>query len=167
MEIHCSIRDTYVVQQQLVSNVPMFNNHWFIYTGDDVIVRLLKKLIEWEEKCVKYLKTNRLMKALTREGQMRYDASTICCICKNENRPFDPEQDDWRKVHDHDHVTGYFFGAAHNLCNKRRRVVFQIPCLIHNLRGYDSLLIVHAFNKFPDREIRVIGQPMEKYMQIA
>ena len=107
------------------------------------------------------------MKPLTREQQMRYDAATTCCICKNENLPFDPEQDDWRKVRDHDHVTGYFFGAAHNLCNKRRRVVFQIPCFINNLRGYDSHLIVQAFNKFPDREIRVIGEPMEKYKQIA
>ena len=97
---------------------------------------------------------------------MKYDAATVCCICKNKKRSFDPEQDDWRKVHDHDHVTGYFFGAAHNLCNKRRRVVFQIPCFIHNLRGYDSHLIVHAFNKFPDREIRVIGESIEKYKQI-
>ena len=106
------------------------------------------------------------MKDLTRNQQMKYDATTVCCICKNKIRLVDPEQDDWRKVHDHDHVTGYFFGAAHNLCNKRRRVVFQIPCFIHNLRGYDSNFIVHGFTQFPDREIRVIGQSMEKYLQI-
>ena len=70
-------------------------------------------------------------------------------------------------MHDHDHVTGYFFGAAHNLCNKRRRVVFQIPCFIHNLRVYDSHLIVHEFTNFPDREIKVIGQSMEKYLDIV
>ena len=151
----------------LVSNVSMFNNHWFSYTGEGAIVRLLEKLIEWEEKCVKFLKRTRPMKPLTREQQMRYDAATTCCICNNENRPFDPEQDDCRKVRDHDPVTGYFFGAAHNLCNKRRRVVFQIPSFINNLRGYSSHLIVQAFNKFPDREIRVIGESMEKYKQIA
>ena len=82
----------------LVSNVPMFNDHWFSYTGEDAIDRLLEKLIEWEEKCVKFLKRNRPMKPLTREQQMRYDAATTCCICKNENRPFDPEQDDWRTM---------------------------------------------------------------------
>ena len=151
----------------LCSNIPIFNNHWFIYTGDDVHVRLLEKLVEWEEKCVIYLKSKRPMRDLTRNHRMRYDASTICCICKNENRPFDPYHDDWRKVHDHDHVTGYFFGGAHNLCNKRRRVVFQIPCFIHNLRKYDSNLIVQAFNKFMDREVRVIGQSMGKYLEIA
>ena len=102
----------------------MFNNQWFIYTGDDAIARLLKTLIEWEEKCITFLKIKRPMKELIRNQQMKYDAATVCCICKNQKRPFDPEQDDWRKVHDHDHMTGYFFGAAHNLCNKRRRVVF-------------------------------------------
>ena len=127
----------------LVSNVPMFDNQWFRYTGDDAIARLLEKLIEWDEKCITFLKIKRPMKDLTRNQQMKYDAATVCCICKNKKRPFDPEQDDWRKVHDHDHVTGYFFGEAHNLCNKRRLVVFQIPCFIHNLRGYDSHLIVH------------------------
>ena len=106
------------------------------------------------------------MNDLSRNQQMKYDAATVCCISRNKNRPFDPEQDDWRKVHDHDHVIGYFIGAAHNLCNKRRRVVFQIPCFIHNLRGYDSHLIVHGFTKFLDRKIKVIGQSMEKYLQI-
>ena len=46
----------------LVSNIPMFNNKWFIYTGDDVIVDLLKKLIELDKKCINYLKINRPMK---------------------------------------------------------------------------------------------------------
>ena len=98
---------------------------------------------------------------------MNYDAAIVCCKCKTKIRPFDPDQDDLRKVHDHDHVTGYFFGAAPNLCNKRRRVVYQIPCIIHILRGYDSHLIVQSFNMFPDREIRVIGQPIEKYLEIS
>ena len=39
----------------LVSNVPMFNNQGFIYTGEDAIARLLAKLVEWEEKCITHL----------------------------------------------------------------------------------------------------------------
>ena len=67
----------------LVSNIPMLNNQWYIYTGDDVIVRLLEKLIEWEEKCINYLKIKRQMRELTRIQQMTYDAATVCRICKN------------------------------------------------------------------------------------
>ena len=104
---------------------------------------------------------------LSADQDLRYNGATECCICHNKNRPFNNGDDDWRKVRDHDHVTGYFLGAAHNLCNKRRRVVFQIPVFIHNFRGYDGHLIVHAFNKFPDREIKVIGQSMERYLQVV
>ena len=107
------------------------------------------------------------MKPLSKEKQKKYNEATICCICHNENRPFDPDQYDWRKVRDHDHVTGYFIGAARNLCNKRRRVLFQIPCFMHNLRGYDSHLIVQGFTMFSDRKIRVIGKSMEEYMEIS
>ena len=106
------------------------------------------------------------MRTLSADQDMRYTNATECCICHSKNRPFD-NSDDWRKVRDHDHITGYFIGAAHNLCNKRRRVVFQIPIFIHNFRGYDGHLIVHAFNKFPNREIKVIGQSMERYLQVA
>ena len=36
----------------------------------------------------------------------------------------------------------------------------------HNFRGYDAHLIVHKFGKRPEREIKVIGQNMEKYLQL-
>ena len=48
----------------LVSNIRIFNSHWFIYTCEDVIVRLLEKLVEWEEKCIKYLKFKKHMQEL-------------------------------------------------------------------------------------------------------
>ena len=37
---------------------------------------------------------------------------------------------------------------------------------VHNFRGYDAHLIVHEFKKRPNREIKVIGQNMEKYLQV-
>ena len=36
----------------------------------------------------------------------------------------------------------------------------------HNFRGYDAHLLVHEFGKRPDCEIKVIGQNMEKYLQV-
>ena len=89
----------------LVSSIPEFNNQWFIYTGEDALLRLLEKLVEWERICINYLKTDRPMKPLSKEKQEKYNEATECCICHNKNKPFDPEQDDWRKVRDHDHVT--------------------------------------------------------------
>ena len=43
---------------------------------------------------------------------------------------------------------------------------FKIPVFFHNFRGYDAHLIVHEFEKRPDREIKVIGKNMEKYLQV-
>ena len=42
----------------------------------------------------------------------------------------------------------------------------EIPVFFHNFRGYDAHLIVHEFGKRPEREIKVIGQNMEKYLQV-
>lgn len=64
------------------------------------------------------------MQTLTADQNIRYKAAKNCCICHNNKRPFDSSDDDLRNVRDHYHVTGYFLGAAHKLCNKRRRVVF-------------------------------------------
>ena len=46
-------------------------------------------------------------------------------------------------------------------------VSFKILVFFHNFRGYDAHLIVHEFGKRPDCELRVIGQNMEKYLQVV
>jgi hypothetical protein len=42
----------------------------------------------------------------------------------------------------------------------------MIPEFFHNFRGYNSHLIVHQFRHHKNREIKVIGQNMEEYLQI-
>jgi hypothetical protein len=71
------------------------------------------------------------------------------------------------KVRDHDHVTGEFRGAAHSYCNLKMRQQAKIPVFFHNFRGYDSHLIVQAFDQFKERNISVIGSGMEKYMLVS
>ena len=90
-------------------------------------------------------------------------AATRCYICRHE---FVEGEAKGPKVRDHDHITGLFIGAAHRQCNLERPVSFKIPVFFHNFRRYDAHLIVHEFGKRPDREIRVIGQNMEKYLQV-
>ena len=91
-----------------------------------------------------------------------------CCICHRQDRPFDATSANNCKVGNHDHVTGYYIGAAHDECNRNRRVDFDIPVFFHNFRGYDSNLIVTALSlpQYRSREIQVIGQNMERYMQL-
>ena len=67
---------------------------------------------------------------------------------------------------DHDHVTGWFIAAAHQQCNLQRSVTYQIPVFFHNICGYDSYMIVQEFPNIQDRKLKVIGQNMEKSLQV-
>ena len=139
---------------------------FFLFTGENALRQLLDQLIESEAKCIEYLETNRAMRNLTEAQRNRNLEATVCCICRRVDRPFDGEHADWRKVHDHDHVTGYYIGAAHDLCNRQRKVIYDVPVFFHNLRGYDGHLIVKEMATYPGRAIKPIGQNMERYLQI-
>jgi hypothetical protein len=145
----------------LVSTVPEMNNLRVIFTGPNALSHFLEKLIQWESTCIEYLRKNIPMKELTREQWSQHINANQCYIChhpfENPNNP---------KVRDHDHITGHYLGAAHNVCNLNRPVRYQIPVFFHNFRGYDSHLIVSAFKAYQDRDIKVIGQNMEKYLQV-
>ena len=91
----------------------------------------------------------------------------MCHICKRIYQQFIDSDPNFRKVRDHDHITKKFIDAAHDICNRLRRVVYEIPVCFHNFQGYDSHLIIYALAKYPNRELNVIGQTMEKYMQIV
>ena len=152
----------------LCSTVPVFNNQFYLFTGEDAVSKLLDQFIKWETEIVKNLKQNCKMRPLTRQQQIDLDNALICCICHRQTRPFDPTIPNDRKVADHDHVKGYYIGAAHDECNRKRRVVFDIPVFFHDFRGYDSHLIVTTLSspQHQTRQIKVIGQNMERYMQL-
>jgi hypothetical protein len=73
-------------------------------------------------------------------------------------------------------VNGEYRGAAHSECNLQFRLrkdqqrikdSFRIPVLFHNLRGYDSHLIMQAIGKYKSMNIRVIPNTMEKYVSFS
>ena len=71
-------------------------------------------------------------------------------------------------VRDHCHVTGKYRGAAHNSCNLKSTLTFgtKIPVIFHNLQGYDSHLIIKAYNAQGDRKDRTsfIPRNSEKFL---
>ena len=100
---------------------------------------------------------------MSAQKREEYENGTPCNICRHAFEEDDPKGP---KVRDHDHITGFFLNAAHRQCNLERPVSFQISVFFHNFRGYDAHLIVHEFGKRPEREIKVIGHNMEKYLQV-
>ena len=115
----------------------------------------------WEAEIVAILRMDQAMKRLSARQQGEYDNATRCYICRHE---FVEGEANGPKVRHHDHITGLFIGGAHRQCNLERLVSFKIPVFFHNFRGYNAHLIVHEFGKRPDRDIKVIGQNMEKYL---
>ena len=67
------------------------------------------------------------------------------------------------KVRNHCHVTGKYIGSAHCSCNINLGLTKKIPVIFHNLRGYDSHLIMQKIGKF-DVKVNVIPNGLEKYM---
>ena len=61
-----------------------------------------------------------------------YHAATLCHICKKEFVPFSRL---YKKVVDHDHVTGNIVQEAHSICNLQRQGPFRTPICFHNAKG--------------------------------
>ena len=87
----------------------------------------------------------------------RFQLSNICWIC---NKLLDVAAD---KVRDHCHVTGKYRGAAHWSCNVNLKMSKKIPVIFHDLKGYDSHLIIKEINKF-NVKVSVIPTELKKCM---
>ena len=147
--------------------------HEFSYTGDDVVVKFIKNVLQCEQLLINTTKFNKYM-IFTKENRDEFEKASVCFICNN-NRGIKGKQEKKisesdPKVRDHDHLTGVYLGAAHKTCNlnKRREKPF-LSIFMHNFSGYDSHLILPVLSKklLPEIEtISVIPKSIEKFMAI-
>ena len=155
----------------LISDHPEVESRSFLYRPsptpemsveecrDDVIDHLMGSLQEIEEELLPYQKEVKPM-IMTEEQETAFLAATHCYMCEE---PFDEEVRP--KVRDHNHATGKYRGAAHSSCNLNKRRSTHIPVFFHNLRGYDSHLIMQGIHRFAKKKrISVIPNNMEKYV---
>ena len=91
------------------------------------------------------------------EDEERFQVSNKCWIC---NKLFDGGDN---KIRDHCHVTGKYRGSAHWSCNINLGLTKKVHVMFHDLRGYDSHLIMQEIGKFAVK-ISVIPNGLEKYM---
>ena len=100
---------------------------------------------------------------MSQEEGVQFEQAEECWLCEN---PLDDT-----KVRDHDHLTGKYRGAAHNICNiqSQQRSSSFVPNLFHNFSGYDCHLIfeellIQAFEK--GYEPKIIPKSMENYVSV-
>ena len=117
----------------------------------DLLKQFLKSII-----IVKIIKNhfNKNLIMSAEEGE-RFQLSNSCWIC---DKLFEAGDD---KIRDHCHITGKYRGATHWSCNLK--LPKKITVIFHNLRGYDSHLIITEISKFVVK-LSVIPNGLEKYM---
>ena len=110
------------------------NKMWYS-TDPGCIEQMVMSLYQLSQECILEMRKNQEME-MTREDKNIFFKAKNCCVCGGEFK------DDKDKVRDHDHRTGKFRGAAHNKCNINYFSNRYLPVVFHNLRGYDSHVII-------------------------
>ena len=129
------------------------------YIGSDAALVFLKTVLKESFRC-RHLVDNIFKKkmVITPEQEVEFQWVKDCSICGKELGE--------DRVRDHGHVTGMYLGAAHNISNLKYRITWKVPVVFHNLRGYDSHLIMQEIGKFK-MEVNVIPNNMEKYISFS
>ena len=79
---------------------------------------------------------------MTKKDIEDLENSTKCWICDNDYIDNDV------KVRDHCHITGKYRVSLHRDCNINVKLNHKIPVTFHNLKNFDSHLIMQELSKF-------------------
>ena len=101
---------------------------------------------------------------MTPEDKINFEKATHCHICEVLIEETNDER--YKKVRDHCHLSGKFRGAAHNICNLKYRLPKFYPVIFHNLSGYDSHLFIKNLGK-SEGKIDCIPNNEEKYISFT
>ena len=125
--------------------------------GKNAAYKFIEAIHKEYEYCKKVMKRHFNKNLIMTEEEEQFQSSKTCWVCE-----ILIENDD-EKVRDHCHITGKFRGAAHWSCNINLQLTKKVPVIFHNLRGYDSHLVLCELNNF-DVKIDLIPNRLEKYM---
>ena len=132
-----------------------------MYRGLDIVNKFFTDIFEEEEEILEKLnKFQNTPMYMSNEENMHHKKATRCYVC---NCDFNAEN---RKVRDHCHVLGNYRGAACNMCNLAMEMIKTIPVIFHNLKGYDSHLLLPELGKF-NKKISIIPINMQTYMSFS
>ncbi|KAK0056091.1 hypothetical protein Bpfe_014492 [Biomphalaria pfeifferi] len=130
------------------------------YTGADAAKKFIYAMKK-EEKWFRTISSSPKEMIWTSEDEIQFEKATVCFLCKKAFQKTGCK----KKVRDHCHITGAFRGAAHSDCNinYRKRRNF-LPVVFHNLRRYDSHIIMQASHVWEKVRIECIPLSIEQFM---
>ncbi|XP_031549074.1 uncharacterized protein LOC116286651 [Actinia tenebrosa] len=127
-----------------------------LYRGKDASTRFLEALKEEEEEIRRKLRLKNKPK-LSKEDQAAYAKVKKCHVSLEEDFYVD-------KVLDYCTLTGKYVGAAHWRCRNYVDPDMEIPVFFHNLRGYDSHLLLQRTD---GKSVKCIPNNKERYMSVT
>ena len=142
----------------VVSEAEKYSKFPVVYRGEDAVDKFIECLETEQQHIEEKLSFIEPMRIENEEEQMFQNAIN-CHICHSELGA--------DRVRDHCHLTGKYRGAAHNECNLNYSFTGRIPVILHNLRGYDSHLIMQGLGKLKNKEINCIRNNTEKYISFS
>ena len=134
----------------------------FLYRGEDCMGVFVQKMIEVKDKIMDKMNENKPI-IFNANNARDFQLATHCFVCGNPFLAGDV------KCRDHCHFTGRYRGCAHQDCNLQFAMrYYKIPVFLHNLKNYDSHLIIERANELSERaRIDVIAQNSEKFITFA
>ena len=129
------------------------------YRGPDAAEHFLRAVQVEEHKINDVLADPK--EIMTPEDRQNHMTATNCHICQKLLNG--------DSARGHCHITGKYRGAAHNVCNLKLRLdpkTTTIPVVFHNLRGYDSHLLMQAISRVKGR-VSCIPNNTEKYISFS
>ena len=125
-----------------------YSKYTCIYRGDNAVYKFMEKMLEEVKYCKTVIKKH-FSKPLVMTEVDEQNFKTM------DGVTFVVESTLTRCAHrDHCHITGKFRGSAHQECNLKLRIKpedIKIPVIFHNLRGYDSHLIMQQIGEIANK----------------
>ena len=141
---------------KVVSVNPDYTKETVVYRGENAADKFLDALQD-EYNTITKIKAE--VKPMTDLDEDKFRSAKMCHICR---KPLEKD-----KVRYHCHITGKYRGPAHNNCNLNYKYKSKVPVIFHNLRGYDSHLIMQAIGRTNTEDISCIPYNMEKYLSFT
>lgn len=133
------------------------------YMNADAADNFVETVLDLSDKYLPGLSPGEPMLPLTEAEQKDFETAQECYLCE---QPFESHcQPKWAAVRDHDHLDGRYLGAAHSVCNLRRRERITLTCFCHNFSSYDSHFLVGPLNRQGERvfELGAIPSNTQKF----
>ena len=125
------------------------------YRGPDAVYKFLVSMLLEVQDLQKVIRKNFKKPLILTGEEEEFQRSTHCWICdKKYSR-------DHKPVRDHCHITGKYRGSAHDSCNLKLQITaekIKTPVIFHNLKGYDSHLIMQEIGQIIQDENEKISE---------